>query len=58
MCFPPSWTQWDRLDYSHDRVYYYNWSLIILPVEVHCIDCPYNYGVVALDLIEDTLWMT
>ncbi len=58
MWFPPSWTQWDRLDYSRDRVYYYNGSLITLPAEVYCIDCPYYYGDVGLDMVEDTLWMT
>ena len=58
MWFPPSWTQWDILDYSREREYYYNGSKIELPAEVFCVDCPYHYSDVQLDLVEDTLWMT
>jgi hypothetical protein len=57
MWFPPSWTQWDRLDYSRERTYFYNGSRIVLPAEVYCVDCPFFYGDVGLDLVEDTLWM-
>ena len=58
MWFPPSWTQWDRLDYSRERVYFYNGSRIDLPPEVFCVDCQYYYGDCGLDLVEDTQWMT
>jgi hypothetical protein len=58
MWFPPSWTQWDVLNYSRERTYYYNGSRIELPVEVYCVDCPFFYGDVGLDIVEDTLWMS
>ena len=58
MWFPPSWTQWDILDYSREREYYYNGSRVELPTEVFCVDCPYQYGDINLDLVEDTMWMT
>lgn len=57
MWFPPSWTQWDLLDYSRTREYYYNGSLIELPRELFCVDCPFEYWDAGLDLVEDTLWM-
>lgn len=57
MWFPPSWTQWDVLNYSREREYYYNGSLIELPPEVFCVECPLFYGDVGLDMVEDTLWM-
>lgn len=55
--FPPSWTQWDVLNYSREREYYYNGSLIQLPPEIFCVECPLFYGDVGLDIVEDTLWM-
>ena len=57
MWFPPSWTQWDKLEYSRERTYFYNGSRIELPAEVYCVDCPFYYGDIGLDLVEDTLWM-
>jgi len=58
MWFPPSWTQWDLLDYSREREYTYDGSRIVLPAETFCVDCPYHYGDAGLDLVEDSLWMT
>jgi hypothetical protein len=57
MWFPPSWTQWDILEYSRTREYYYNGSRIELPPEIFCVECPFFYGDVGLDIVEDCMWM-
>jgi hypothetical protein len=57
MWFPPSWTQWDVLNYSRSREYYYNGSLIELPQEIFCVECPVYYGGVGLDIVEDLQWI-
>lgn len=55
--FPPSWTQWEYLNYTRERTYLYDGSKVPLPAEYYCIDCPFDYDECGLDLVESTNWM-
>ena len=55
--FPPTWLQWDSFDYTRTRTYLYDGSLVPLPAEYYCVDCPFDYNDIDLDLVEDTQWM-
>ena len=55
--FPPTPTQWESLDYTRERTYLYDGSLVELPAEYYCIDCPIDYDELGLDFVSDTPWM-
>jgi hypothetical protein len=55
--FPPSWVQWESLDYTRTRTYLYDGANVQLPAEYYCVDCPFDYNDIDLDFVEDTLWM-
>jgi hypothetical protein len=51
--FPPTWLHWDDLDMTRTRTYAYDGSLIDLPREYYCVDCPLNYSEAGLDFLSD-----
>ena len=56
MWFPPNWQHWDDImDVNRTREYGYDGygSLIDLPREYYCIDCPTNYSAMGFDLLSD-----
>lgn len=55
--FPPSWVQWESLDYTRTRTYLYDGANVELPSEYYCVDCPFDYVNMDLDFVEDTMWM-
>ncbi|MCJ2533230.1 MAG: clostripain-related cysteine peptidase [Candidatus Thermoplasmatota archaeon] len=55
--FPPSWVQWESLDYTRTRTYLYDGANVELPAEYYCVDCPFDYNNIDLDFVEDTMWM-
>ncbi len=55
--FPPSWLQWEALDLTRTRTYLYDGASVQLPAEYYCVDCPFDYNSIELDLVYDTAWM-
>ena len=55
--FPPSWVQWEALDYTRTRTYLYDGANVELPAEYYCVDCPFDYNDIDLDFVDDTVWM-
>ena len=55
--FPPTWVQWEALDYTRTRTYLYDGANVELPAAYYCVDCPFDYSDIDLDFVEDTMWM-
>jgi hypothetical protein len=54
--FPPNWQHWDEImNVTRTREYGYDGhgSLVDLPREYYCIDCPTNYSAMGFDLLSD-----
>jgi len=53
--FPQNWLHWDEMDVCRDRVYGYDvyGSLIELPREYYCVNCPWNYSEMGYDFVMD-----